>query len=243
MPAIQTENSRTIAPHYFVVNQEFRRLHDKLSCALRSQVRPHGPVVQDGLAALRLWQRWLQESADRLPGRLRRFSATILAPCRRPDQRRTMVAVIGVEQEVNRLIHLRHQLAGQPLAACYEEGRRLLLCCLDNLARDLLDLFAFFTHAMAVHSQAAPNTPRTHVWTRPLTCGPHWSAYQTWHQACVQATRPNLGSRHLPLLRRHDTAESAPGPMPATGSLAGRIKKGFTYLITREKNRKAPCCC
>lgn len=232
MPAIQTRNAQTIAPHYFVVCREFSRLHDKLSRALVSPTRPHGPVVQDGLAALDLWQRWLQESAKRLPAQLRRFSATILAPSSRPDQRRTMAAIIDLEQEVGRLIHLHKQLSSQSMTAGYEEGRRLLACCLTNLAQDLLDLFAFFCKTMAAHIQAAPARPRTHVWTRPLTCGPYWPAYRTWRQGLAEAMAPDHVRRWLPLWWRQDI-----------GSLAGRIKTCLYYLITREKAKKASCCC
>jgi hypothetical protein len=240
----QTRHAPIIAPHYLIVSQEFSRLHDKLSRALRTRPRSGGPAIHDGLAALSLWEQWLRESASRLPGGLRRLSATILAQPRRPDPRRTMAAVIAVEQEVGRLIHLHRHLTSHPLAPCHEEGRRLLLRCLDNLAQDLLELFAFFTNTMAAHSQSTPARPGTHVWTRPLTCGPHWSAYQAWQQTCLPATRSDRNSRwQLPLRWRRHSGKPAPGTMPRMASLAAQVKKGLTYLITREKTQKAPCCC
>ncbi len=171
-----------IAPHYVLVRSEFIRLHDKLARALQKQPRPTGPPAMDGLAALSLWEQWLKKSATRLPARLRCLSATVLAAPRPPARRTTIHVLISVEQEINRLIHLHHQLCNQPLPGRYEEGRRLLACCLAKIAADLLDLFSFFSRTMEAHAQADPVQPRNHAWTREISCGPELALYRRWLQ-------------------------------------------------------------
>lgn len=168
-----------IAPHYYLVQEEFTRLRDKIEGAMARPARPMGLEIVDGKAALKIWEQYLRKSTRRLPALFRAFSMAILSRSRRPSIRHTQQALIPIEQEIAGLIALHRQLWQQPLPPDFKEGQELLSRCIEKIAADLHDLFAFFITTVEL-STGTKIASASYLWQNEIGCQTEMAEYSSW---------------------------------------------------------------
>lgn len=190
----------SIAPHYYWVQEEFIRVRAKLAAAMARPAVPMGREIIAGNAALKIWEQALRRSSRRLPSLLRSFSATILARSRRPSRRQTQRLVIGLEQEVNRLLALHRQLWQQPFSQNLRQGQELLSRCIEKIAADLHDLFTFFISTVEGYAGKVMVRPGCHVWEGEINCRAEMTAYKSWSDAILPPSLLRQGLLALPRL-------------------------------------------
>ncbi len=189
-----------IAPHYYWLQEEFRRIRAKLEAEMARPTIPMGLEIVEGKAALNIWEHGLRRTTRRLPSLLRSFSATILARSQRPSHRQTQRVVIGLEQEVNRLLALHRQLWQQPFSQNFRQGQELLSRCIEKIAADLHDLFTFFIATVEAYAGKVEVGPGSHVWDREIHCRVEMTAYKSWSDAILPPSLLCNGLLALPRL-------------------------------------------
>ena len=201
MTGQQKKQETTIAPHYYLIRDQFDRLREKLEKSLVPPATlPIGWQGVDPKAALMLWEKGLRRTERKLTSLFHSFSFTILARPRSASYSEVQQALVPLEQEVNRLIALHSHLWQQPFAGKWHDGRLLLWRCLKKICADLENIFTFFISRVEACSDGEKEAGCRYVWDGEIRCEIEMAEYKAWQQTMVRTSRLSLKTRMLPRL-------------------------------------------
>ena len=177
----------TIPAHYFVIDQEFSRLQQRLAAAVKHK-EPCSQIIRLArpLAALRGWQKYLRQEVKKLPDLFDKLSWNLLARGRRPSRRQLSRHLLPLRRSVRNLVLLHQSVRRHFFPASHRQGQRLLLNCLKKVLASMSAIFTFFHHALRQADQT------TLSWQQPLHCQPEMTAFTRWLRQQARQESPCL---------------------------------------------------